>query len=81
MAKDDAEAVASITNPRDVQGILAIVFGLGFLVMCTYAISKAVSFSDVLGIVNTVAVLVGVIIAFYFGQKAKQAAAEAAATT
>jgi hypothetical protein len=72
--KDDqaVEASADITNPRDVQGILALLFSAGFLAIAAFALTKAGSIADVLSVVNLVVPLASLIIGFYFGKKAAE---------
>jgi len=63
---------ADISNPRDVQGIMALMFGGGFLAVAVAAVFRAASFQDVLSVVKEVSTLVAVIVAFYFGKKAAE---------
>jgi hypothetical protein len=53
--KDDQAAVetsADISNPRDVQGILAITVTVGLLGVIMFAMTKAGTLQDALSVVN-----------------------------
>jgi uncharacterized membrane protein YkgB len=67
---------ADISNPRDVQGILAILVTVGLLVVIGFSMFKAGTLQDALAVVNVLAPLAALILGFYFG--AKQALAHSA---
>jgi hypothetical protein len=72
---EKVEASADITNPRDIQGILALVVTLGFLGMVGVAAVIAAlrgSIQDVLAVVNVIAAPASLILGFYFGKQAAQ---------
>ncbi len=60
---------ASIGNPRDIQGIIGLVFVSGTLAIAGVAIALGASAVTVLA---SVLPLTGTIIGFYFGQKSQQ---------
>lgn len=64
-----AQAGASIGNPRDIQGILALVFVGGTLGIAGVAIVLGASAAAVL---SEVLPLTGTIIGYYYGQKSQQ---------
>jgi hypothetical protein len=63
------ETGASIGNPRDIQGILALVFVGGTLAIGAVAIATGASAQQVL---SEVLPLTGTIIGYYYGQKSQQ---------
>ena len=67
--EDEIDSSADITNPRDIQGILALLFGGGFLILAVAGVFKSTSLQDVLSVLKEVGTLVAVIVAFYFGSK------------
>jgi len=67
--EDEVDTSADITNPRDIQGILALLFGGGFLILAIAGVWKSTSLQDVLSVLKEVGTLVAVIVAFYFGSK------------
>ena len=76
--KDDQAAVetsADISNPRDVQGILAITVTVGLLGVIVFAMTKAGTLQDALSVVNVLAPLAALVLGFYFGKKAAEGAA------
>ena len=77
MSKDDSpvEASASISNPRDVQGILAVTVTVGLLAVITFAMTKAGTLQDALSVVNVLAPLAALVLGFYFGKKAAEGSA------
>ena len=68
------EASADITNPRDIQGILAIAVTAGFLGITAFALTKAGTIQDVISVVNIIAAPASLILGFYFGRKAAEGA-------
>ncbi len=75
MPKDDqtgVETSADITNPRDIQGILAILVTSGLLAVIGFAMFKAGTLSDALSVVNVLAPLAALVLGFYFGKKAAE---------
>jgi len=72
------EAAADLGNPRETQSILAYIVTIGFFLIAGIAIARATSFQDIVGILNIVAPLAVMVLAFYFANKAAQAAAERA---
>jgi len=77
LSKDDSpvETSASISNPRDVQGILAITVTVGLLAVITFAMTKAGTLQDALSVVNVLAPLAALVLGFYFGKKAAEGSA------
>lgn len=77
MSKDDSpvETSASISNPRDVQGILAVTVTVGLLAVITFAMTKAGTLQDALSVVNVLAPLAALVLGFYFGKKAAEGSA------
>jgi len=77
LSKDDSpvETSASISNPRDVQGILAVTVTVGLLAVITFAMTKAGTLQDALSVVNLLAPLAALVLGFYFGKKAAEGAA------
>ena len=76
--KDDQAAVetsADISNPRDVQGILAIIVTVGLLGVIVFAMTKAGTLQDALSVVNVLAPLAALVLGFYFGKRAAEGAA------
>ena len=76
--KDDQAAVetsADISNPRDVQGILAITVTVGLLGVIVFAMTKAGTLQDALSVVNVLAPLAALVLGFYFGKRAAEGAA------
>jgi hypothetical protein len=76
--KDDQAAVetsADISNPRDVQGILAITVTVGLLGVIVFAMTKAGTLQDALSVVNVLAPLAALVLGFYFGKKAAEGVA------
>jgi len=76
LSKDDSpvETSASISNPRDVQGILAVTVTVGLLAVITFAMTKAGTLQDALSVVNVLAPLAALVLGFYFGKKAAEGA-------
>jgi hypothetical protein len=74
LSKDDSpvETSASISNPRDVQGILAVTVTVGLLAVITFAMTKAGTLQDALSVVNVLAPLAALVLGFYFGKKAAE---------
>ena len=72
--KDESavEASADISNPRDVQGILALLVMIGFLAIAGFALTKAGAIQDVLSVLQVVAAPASLIIGFYYGKKASE---------
>ena len=64
---------ADISNPRDVQGILAIALTAGFLGIAAFALTKAGTMQDVISVVNIIAPLASLVLGFYFGKKSAEA--------
>jgi hypothetical protein len=77
LSKDDSpvETSASISNPRDVQGILAVTVTVGLLAVITFAMTKAGTLQDALSVVNVLAPLAALVLGFYFGKKAAEGSA------
>ena len=82
MPKDDGsqvvEPVADLTNPRDIQGVLALLVTSGLLGIVGYAMTKAGTLQDALSVVNVLAPLVAMVVGYYFGSKSAAAAASTA---
>ena len=73
MPKDnEMEASADITNPRDIQGILALIVTAGLLAIVGFAMTKAGTLPDALSVVNVLAPLAALVLGFYFGKKAAE---------
>jgi len=72
------EAAADLGNPRETQSILAYIVTVGFFLIAGIAIVRASTFQDIVGILNVVAPLAVMVLAFYFANKAAQAAQAAA---
>ena len=64
--KDDqaVESSADITNPRDIQGILAILVTSGLLAVIAFAMFKAGTLSDALSVVNVLAPLAALVLGY-----------------
>jgi len=78
LPKDESSSVetsASISNPRDVQGILAVTVTVGLLAVITFAMTKAGTLQDALSVVNVLAPLAALVLGFYFGKKAAEGSA------
>jgi len=72
--EDGIDTSADITNPRDVQGILAIAVTAGFLGITAFALTKASTMQDVLSVLNLIAAPASLILGFYFGRKSAEGA-------
>lgn len=79
MPKDDnsqtVEPATDLSNPRDVQGILALVVTCGLLGVILFAMTKAGTLQDALSVVNVLAPLAAMVVGYYFGSKSAAAAA------
>ena len=64
------EGFTNISNPRDVQGILALIVTIGLFAIIAFAMTKVGSLSDALAVVNVVAPLAALVLGFYFGKQA-----------
>ena len=64
------EGIANISNPRDVQGILALIVTLGLFAIIAFAMTKVGTLTDALAVVNVVAPLAALVLGFYFGKQA-----------
>jgi hypothetical protein len=62
-------ATADFSDLRQVKGILALLFGAGFLGIAFVAAIRAPTVADILSILKEVGTLVAVIVAFFFGTK------------
>jgi hypothetical protein len=60
---------ADFSDLRQVKGILALMFGAGFLAIAIVGVIRATTIADVQAILKEVATLVAVIVAFFFGTK------------
>jgi len=69
---NEMEASADITNPRDIQGILALIVTAGLLAIVGFAMTKAGTLQDALSVVNVLAPLAALVLGFYFGKKAAE---------
>ena len=69
------EASADISNPRDMQAILALLVMAGFLAIAGFALTKAGSMQDVMSVLQVVAAPASLIIGFFFGRKAAEGTA------
>jgi hypothetical protein len=77
MAKDDAaaESAGDVSNPREVQGTVALITVGGFMgVAGAAAIAVVVRGGDPTPILNIIAPLAFGVVAFYFGAKKSEAA-------
>jgi len=63
---------ADISNPRDVQGILALLVTAGLLGIVGFAMTKAGSLQDALSVVNVLAPLAAMVLGYYFGKKSAE---------
>ena len=78
LPKDDQAAVetsADIGNPRDIQGILALIVTGGFIgtaVVTTFVAMWRGTVSDALSVLNLIAAPASLIIGFFFGKKAAE---------
>ncbi len=63
------ETKTDIGNPRDVQGILALVVIIAVFVIATVAIVKG---ADVTAVLNSFLPLASMVAGFYFGVKSQQ---------
>ena len=72
LKEDQVEPTADISNPRDIQGILAIAVTAGFLGIAAFALTKAGTMQDVLQVVNVIAAPASLILGFYFGKRAAE---------
>jgi hypothetical protein len=72
-ATQAAEATGKISNPRDIQGILALLVTAGLLAVVVFAMTKAGSLSDAISVVNVLAPLAAMVLGYYFGSKSAAA--------
>lgn len=68
--KKPSAVSAYITNLRETQAILAYIMTLGFLSVAAFAITKAANFQDIGTVMNTLAPLATMVLAFFFANKA-----------
>ena len=72
LKEDQVEPSGDISNPCDIQGILAIAVTAGFLGIAAFALTKAGTMQDVLQVVNVIAAPASLILGFYFGKRAAE---------
>jgi hypothetical protein len=70
--KEDTSMSADISNPRDIQGILALLVTAGLLGIVGFAMTKAGTLQDAIAVVNILAPLAALVLGFYFGKKAAE---------
>lgn len=68
----EVKDATDISNPRDVQGILALLVTAGLLAVVGFAMTKAGSIQDAVSVVNILAPLAALVLGFYFGKKAAE---------
>ena len=64
------QSTSNLSNPRDVQGILALIVTIGLFAIIAFAMTKVGTLTDALAVVNVVAPLAALVLGFYFGKQA-----------
>jgi hypothetical protein len=65
------DAAATISNPRDIQGILALAIVIGFIIIAAAVIFAHVV-TDPTAIITALSTLTASVVSFYFGMKSQQ---------